>query len=99
MNWETDLHRLESCKGSAHPARAGSKQPEWLQDTPQIDDTATFDVILGSDVLYEVCFLPFPGSDWHIDVRLLTPKPRSMHSLSSGPCLTLSVEAGCARHG
>ena len=55
MDWETDLHRLHSCKASAHSLSADPKEPDWLQDIPQMEDSATFDTILGSDVLYEVC--------------------------------------------
>ena len=55
MNWATDLHRLHSCKGSPHLMRSTPKQPDWLQDTPQLEDSAIFDTILGSDVVYEVC--------------------------------------------
>ena len=54
LSWETDLRRLHSCKGSAQPIDASFKAPDWLQDIPQMEDSATFDVILGSDVLYEV---------------------------------------------
>ena len=86
MNWETDLHRLQSCKGSAHSARADSEQPEWLQDIPQIEDTATFDVILGSDVLYEVrfCCIHSPGNAWLSSVCPLAHDECSMHSLTAG---------------
>ena len=54
MNWETDLQRLHSRKGSAQQLQDSPKQPEWLQDIPQMEDSATFDIILGSDVVYEV---------------------------------------------
>ena len=55
MNWETDLHRLQSRGISAHPVNSTLKQPEWLRDIPQMEDSATFGIILGSDILYEVC--------------------------------------------
>ena len=54
LSWETDVRRLQSCKGSAQSIDASPKAPDWLQDIPQMEDSATFDVILGSDVLYEV---------------------------------------------
>ncbi len=56
MNWETDLQRHHSCKASAQHINASPKDPVWLQDIPQMEDSATFDVVLGSDVLYEVRF-------------------------------------------
>ena len=55
MNWETDLRHFHSCKSSAQHIDASPKEQVWLQDIPQMEDSATFDVILGSDVLYEVC--------------------------------------------
>ena len=55
MNWETDLQRLCSYKTPAHATKPTPKQPSWIRDIPQIEDSATFDILLGSDVLYEVC--------------------------------------------
>lgn len=55
MDWGADLQRLRSHSETALPIVKAPKQPEWLRDTPQMNDSATYDVVLGSDVLYEVC--------------------------------------------
>ena len=41
-------------KAQLNQLDASPKAPDWLQDIPQMEDSATFDVILGSDMLYEV---------------------------------------------
>lgn len=54
LNWETDVQRLQSYKTPPATVKF-TKQPDWLHDIPQMEGSATFDILLGSDVLYEVC--------------------------------------------
>jgi len=83
MDWGTDLQRLHSHSEAALPTVKAPKQPEWLRDTPQIDDSATYDVILGSDVLYEVCL-----AQWNLEMATSSPQ-RAQSNLMSSMCRRL----------
>lgn len=64
MDWSSDLDRVQRHSGAAKAPSSAAQQPEWLCSIPQAQDSASFDVILGSDILYEVsttlvCLLVF----------------------------------------
>ena len=64
MDWSSDLDRVQRHSGAAEAPSSAAQQPEWLCSIPQAQDSASFDVILGSDILYEVsitlvCLLAF----------------------------------------
>ena len=64
MDWSSDLDRVQRHSGAAKAPGSTAQQPEWLCSIPHAQDSATFDVILGSDILYEVsttlvCLLVF----------------------------------------
>ena len=62
MDWRSDLERLQSQPATSQPASTDLTEPKWLNCIPRIREDATFDVVLGSDILYEVglaiCRLP-----------------------------------------
>lgn len=64
MDWSSDLDRVQRDSGAAKAPSSTAQQPEWLGSIPQVLDSAMFDVILGSDILYEassalLCLLDF----------------------------------------
>ena len=53
MDWSSHLDRVQTDSGAAKAPSNTAQQPGWLGSIPQMLDSATFDVILGSDILYE----------------------------------------------
>ena len=63
MDWRSDLERLHSQSRASQATSTLLIEPERLKSIPGIQEDATFDVVLGSDILYEVCLalLDSPG--------------------------------------
>lgn len=63
MDWRSDLERLHSQSRASQATSTLLIEPERLKSIPGIQEDATFDVVLGSDILYEVCLalLESPG--------------------------------------
>ena len=54
MDWQSDLDRLHSQSVAYQAASTDVDEPKWHRRIPQIQEDATFNVVLGSDILYEV---------------------------------------------
>lgn len=54
MEWDADLKELDSPSEAKGAPSQADEHPAWLQHIPEIDDDVSFDVILGSDIMYEV---------------------------------------------
>ena len=54
MDWHSDLERLDPQSRASQAASTILTEPDWLKGIPQIGEDATYDVVLGSDILYEV---------------------------------------------
>ena len=68
MDWRSDLERLRSQSRASQATSTLLVEPERLRSIPGIQEDATFDVVLGSDILYEVCLalLDSPGVSMHL---------------------------------
>ncbi|CAK0787269.1 hypothetical protein CVIRNUC_010487 [Coccomyxa viridis] len=53
MDWRSDLERLHSQSRASQATSTLLIEPERLKSIPGIQEDATFDVVLGSDILYE----------------------------------------------
>ena len=104
MDWCSDLKRLQSQSGASQITSTALTEPEWLRRIPQIREYATFDVVLGSDILYEVglALLNSPIVSVHLD-RLFANSLSWRDSKWTQHCCLVpqdnnACERSCCRH-
>ena len=74
MDWHSDLGRLQSQTAASQAASTVLTEPERLKSIPGMQEDATFDVVLGSDILYEVslALLDSVGMSMQLGISWLT---------------------------